>query len=306
MVAILFSHATALIAAGITHNGRIQLTSIWGETSFLTTFEEGASSLEWPMDMQLIGAAYTIHFTDIAEIEVALKTSPWINNKSPMKDFDWINESRYQSRAPHEGIDIYSESSVDSKAFMYDSTLRVYPVRLPFASLGFLLAYQNQEMDFRAFNTRQVGFGPWQDQMSTVFGPTSTYTVEYDLYHVGVAWKLNAEDILKLTLDTSYIPYAKAIDEDNHIRRGRVSQAECTGTGSMLSMSLLFALGEKWYISSSCTKLHVSADGNQKQIWYANDPATPSYDDTGQALTGIDDEIRQDSFHLGISVGCKL
>lgn len=281
---------------------------MWGETSNHTCFREGASRLEWPMDMQLIGTAYMINFFDAVELEVGMQAAPWISNGKPMQDYDWIDESLSRSprRADHEGLDIYSMSIVDSKAFSYDATMRGFPLSVQFASLGFFLSYRNQEMDFNAFDTNQIGFGSWQDQTARAYGPTSTYTVEYDTYLIGLAWRVHAADFLKMTVDTAYIPYAKAVDEDNHIRRLRLSQTKCTGTGGMLSLSMQFSLSKKWYVSSSCSKLHIATDGHQKQSWYGNDPASVGFDDTGQVLSGIDAEIDQDSFHAGISIGCRL
>ncbi len=304
----IFVHATGLSAAGITHSARLGLSSIWGETSNNTFFREGASRLEWPMNLQLVGTAYTIDFFDVVEVVLGMHASPWISIGKPMRDYDWINESLsgLPRRAAHEGVDIYSESIVDSKIYSYDGTIRFFPLKYQFASLGMLLSYQNRELDFRAFDTNQTGFGSWQDQTTGVSGPTSTYSVEYDIIQTGLSWRVHAGDSLKVTVDTSYIPYVRALDEDNHIRRFRISRTKCTGDGRQLSLSMMFRLNKKWHISSSCSKLDIDTDGHQKQFWYGNDPASNGYDDTGQVLTGIDAEIEQDSFHAGVSIGFDL
>lgn len=307
-IALILSYIPALSAAGITQNARIGFISMWGETSNNTCFREGASRLEWPMDMKLVHTAYMVNLSDFVEVELGLRAGPWISSGRPMQDYDWMNEalSRSPRRADHEGVDIYSTSIVDSKAFSYDATMRVFPLNFQYATLGLFFSYQNQEMDFKAYDTNQTGFGSWQDQTTSVFGPISTYAVEYDTYLIGLAWRAQAADFLKLTIYTAYIPYAKASDEDNHIRRLRVSRTECTGTGHMLSLSMQFRLSNKWFVSSTCSKLRISTDGHQKQIWYGNDPASPNYDDTGQVMSGINAEINQDSFHAGISIGCNL
>lgn len=295
----------AAAAADLEQSARLQLTGLWGETSVETTFRDGRSRLVWPMDVQLAGVAYTAGYRDIVELEVSLHACPWIRSGAPMKDYDWLDESYSPGLPPHGGTDIYSESKVDSKAFMFDSILRVYPLSVSSASAGLFAAYHNGQADFRAYDTNQIGFGPWQGYTNTSSGPTCTYNLKSALFQIGLTGRLHAGNVLKITIDASVIPYAEFSDEDNHIRRSRVSRAECSGYGGMLSISTQFALGGKWYLYSSCSKAHVSADGHQNQYWYGNDPASPG-NETGHTESGINTEITQDSFRAGIAIGCRL
>jgi hypothetical protein len=285
----------------------LQFTALWGKTSNETTFEEGVSRLEWPMDNKLASFGYAVNYRGIVELDLALHTSPWMRSGNYMEDSDWLDEAHYPGRQPHSGVDVYSRSTVDSKALIFDSALRAYPLSNSYASVGLLVGYHNQQLDFRAYDTNQVGLGPWQDQTVSVTGATSTYTVRYGFFELGLTGRLHAGKVLSLTVDTSVIPYAKVSDEDNHLRRYRNSHTECTGYGGMISLSTQFALSKKWYVSSSCSRIHISADdGHQRQYWYGNDPATPGYDDTGQSVSGIDAELVQDSFAAGIALGCSF
>ncbi len=305
MIMGFFVSLPAAAAADFTQSAFLQFTTLWGETSNETTFQGGVSRLDWPMDMQLASVGYSASYRGIIELDLALHASPWMQGGSPMKDFDWLDEARYPGRQAHGGVDVYSESDLDSKALAFDSALRIYPLSASFASAGFLVGYHYQEMDFRAYDTHQVGYGSWQDQTISTTGPTSTYNVKYDFYEIGLTGRLHAGSVLKVTADASVIPYAEVSDEDNHLRRLRTSRTECSGYGGKLSLSMRFALSKKWYVSSSCSRVHISADGHQRQYWYGNDPAT-GFDDTGQAVSGIDAEIIQDSFSAGIALGCSL
>lgn len=306
MIIGVFISLPAASAADFTQNAFLQFTTLWGETSYETTFEEGVSRLDWPMDMQLASFGYSASYRGIIELDLALHASPWMRSGNSMEDFDWLDETYYPGRQVHGGIDVYSESVIDSQALIFDATLRTYPLSISFASAGLLVGYHNQQMDFRAYDTSQVGFGSWQDQTVSVTGPTSTYNVKYSFYEIGLTGRLHAGKTLRVTVDASAIPYAEASDEDNHLRRLRTSQTEATGYGGMLSLSMQYALNKKWFVSSSCSRVHISTDGHQRQYWYGNDPATPGYDDTGQELSGIDAEIIQDSFIAGIGIGCSF
>ena len=305
MVMGIFISIPAAVAADFTQNALLQFTALWGETSNETTFREGKSRLDWPMDMQLASFAYSAGYRDFIEFDFFLHASPWMSSGSPMKDFDWLDESYHPWCQPHDGIDVYSESPVDSKALIFGTAIRAYPLSVSCFSAGILVGYHNQKMDFRAYDTNQVGYGSWQNQTASTTGRTSTYNVKYRFWEIGLTGRLHAGNVLKVTADASVIPYAEASDEDDHIRRFRTSTTECTGYGGMISLSTQFALSKRWFVSSSCSRVHISTDGHQRQYWYGNDPAT-GFDDTGQVVSGIDAEIIQDSFSVGIALGCSL
>ena len=305
-IGALVIHISVLTAADLTHSALFQVNSLWGETAYEIAPEEGISRLSWPMDMRLLGAVYTACFRNMIEAEFSMQASPWSESPRVMEDWDWINESGGPGWIPYDELDIYSRSMLDSKALLLGSDVRIFLFSLPFASLGALGGARYQEADFRAYNTTQTGFGSWRNYTGTVLGPTTTYTVEYRFVHIGTTFKLHADRRLRFTVDTSFIPYSRAKDEDNHIRRLRISRSEATGTGSMFSLSMQYFFTDTWYASTTCSKLRIKTSGDQMQYWYGNDPATPSFDDTGQILTGIDVDIEQETFHVGIGLGCRF
>ncbi len=287
---------------GFSSSLRVQAVSLWGKTTNETTFRQGMSSLEWPVEMRLLEASYLVAVEDLVELELSLQACPWIRSRNPMEDYDWLDESYYSGRAPHDGIDIYSESTIDEKAISFDARARIFALRKAPAYVGLFLAYTNQEMDFKAYDTVQEGYGTWSDRTGSVSGPSCTYTVEYDIYQIGLSWRFNASDILKVTLDSAFIPYVKVRDEDDHIRRLRISQTNCEGHGRMLAMTMHYSIWNRWFVSSSCTWLNISTNGSQIQYWYGNDPASNG-DETGMTAQGIGSDIDQKTMNVGIAIG---
>jgi len=305
-LAVFLVHISVLSAADFSHRAHFQLYSLWGETTYEITPDDGISHLSWPMDMRLLGAVYTAGFSDLIEAQLSFHASPWIESNRPMEDRDWINETQDPGWTAYDELDVFSRSTIDTKAFLLSADIRTFLFSLPPLSLGLLGGYHYQEVDFRSFDTQQIGYGSWRSYTGNVSGPTTDYTVEYRFFHIGASFRAHVERMLVLTLDASYIPYARAEDEDNHIRRMRLSLSEATGTGGMLSLSLQYYFTDIWYASTTCSKLRIKTSGNQVQYWYGNDPATPGLDDTGRALAGIDVEIEQDTFHMGVGLGCRF
>jgi Omptin family len=271
-----------------------------GKNRNTTTFDGGKSSLKWPIDVKTAGASLTVSGDDVMEVEIGLIAEPWRDNTAPMKDYDYIDESNYPDRSPHEGVDIYSESTLDSKALILSIRSRVFPFRTRYLSAGVSAGYEYQEFDYRAYDTRQVGFGPWSDQSIVVSGPVSFYTVDYDIFSLGLVVRSAIEDVVTITLDASILPVVMTDDEDEHLRRSRVSNSSCDGYGYMSSLSTDFRVSEKWSISTLCGLSRIHTDGHTTQYWYGDDPATLHFNDTGQKLAGIDTEIDQDTFRVAI------
>jgi outer membrane protease len=294
-------------AADLSHLVMFEVSSMSGDTTYEITPPDGISRLSWPMDMRLAGGRYCATYRDTFQVELSAQVSPWIESSRFMEDWDWINESGSPDWRPYDELDIHSRSSLDAKAFMLGADFRALPLAvLPFASLGLQGGFHYQEADFRAYDTRQTGYGSWNHYTASVAGPVSTYAVTYQFVHLGAALQARADDRLRLTLEASFIPYARAEDEDNHIRRMRVSVSEATGTGTMLRMSVQYFFTDAWFASTSCSKLRIRTSGDQDQYWYGDDPFSSGFDDTGSSVRGIDVDIEQDTFHLGIALGRRF
>ena len=303
---IFFVNIHPLSAGEITHTAKLDLISLWGESSYEISFPEGVSRLEWPMDMHALGAAYVLNYHDLIEVDLSVVTNPWGERNDFMKDYDWIDESYYSGRTPHEGVDVYSCSELDSKIFMLNADSRLFLYSYNPFSFGLLAGLNYMELDYRAYNTSQVGYGSWLDQSDMINGPTINYALEMTSIALGMSCRIDIGEALTMTIDASFLPYVAAEDEDNHIRRSRVSQSECTGTGTEVSLSTRFKFYKDWHLYTQCIRQRISTSGDQTQYWYGDDPATANFDDTGSAYSNIDSDIEMETFQINLGIGCRF
>lgn len=295
----------ARTAPDFTYSLSLHYMGINGTSSVKTMFSSGFSRLDWPMDFELAGGSFRAVFRDIVELGISLQASSQTESLHDMEDYDVLDDPHY-GYAAHDGVDIYSKSETLSKASIMTMDLRVFPLASRYAAVGFFAGYENQDMSYNTFNVQQTGYGPWAPLFTVnVAGPTSTYSLDSEFFSLGLTWRLKAGDRASLTVDTAYIPHAKVTDIDDHLRRYRESRVTSDGTGNMISMNAKFSLTPRWFVSSSCSRVRISTDGTQDQFWYGNDPATAT-DDTGTTINGIDAEIEQDYFKVGIALGCAL
>ena len=276
----------------------LEAVDMTGKNSNLSTFDGGRSRLEWPIDAKTIGIRLGLWAHDIFEAEFNIAATPWMPKHDPMKDFDYLEEKGAQTH--HNGVDIYSENDLDSKVLAIALHSRIFPLRTRFISAGFTAGYQFEEFDYRAYDTRQIGYGPWQNQSGTLSGPTSIYTVNYNIFSIGLALKSRVEDTLIITLEASALPFVYAKDEDEHLRRNRVSYTSTSGSGYQTSFSSLFKITGNWFISSRYSYTRIATDGHMDQYWYGDDPATAG-NDTGSGIS-IDAKIKQKISIAGIGV----
>jgi hypothetical protein len=281
------------------YHGTVSLEAVdmTGKNSNLTTFDGGRSKLEWPIDAKTIGIRLGLSAHEIFEAEFNIAATPWLSNHRPMKDFDYLEETGGQT---HNGVDIYSENDLDSKVLVFALHSCIYPLRTRFISAGFTAGYQYDEFDYRAYNTRQIGYGPWQNQTGKLSGPTSIYTINYNIFSIGLALKSSIEDTLIITLEASALPLVYAKDEDEHLKRNRVSYSSTSGTGYQVSFSSLFKITGNWFISSRYSYTRIATDGHQNQYWYGDDPATTN-NDTGESIS-INAKIKQQCSDAGIGI----
>jgi hypothetical protein len=292
-------------AAALELSGGLSLEAVnlSGENTYKTTFDGGHSLLKWPIDVKTVGIELVAAAGRTAEVELVLYAKPWMSSNGLMKDYDYLDESRYFNRAPHDGTDIYSESKVDSRAMVFQGRARIFPLQRKLFSAGFSAGYEYQEFDYHAYNTRQVGYGPWSDRTGSASGLVSQYFLQYDMYSLGLTFRSNIDDIFIFTLDASYLPYVTAKDEDDHLRRNRVSLSDTRGNGYQAEISGLFKVYKRLYLSSRVNVRTIRTDGSQNQYWYGDDPSTSNFNDTGSSFRGVGVRIDQES--LLVTVGAQ-
>jgi hypothetical protein len=175
-------------------------------------------------------------------------------------------------------------------------------LRNRFFSAGLTAGYRYEKYDYKAYDVHQIGYGPWQNQTSTTTGLVSLYSVDYDIFSVGLAIRTAIKDTCILTVEALSLPLVYANDEDNHLKRNRISTSSTSGSGYQASLSGLYKIYQNWFISSGCTYSTITTDGHQNQYWYGDDPATTN-NDTGTSRNGLPLKIEQRNtrFSLGAS-----
>lgn len=302
LLAFILSFFITVHAAALEITGSLTLDALnmSGENAYKTSFDGGRSRLKWPIDVKTVGVGLTVSADRMVEIELGVFTKPWFYSNGSMKDYDYLDESEYFNRATHDGVDIYSTSKVDSRALVFQGRGRVFPLQRKLFSAGFSAGYEYQEFDYHAFDTRQFGYGPWKDRSGSANGLVSQYFLQYDIYTLGLVFRSNINDVFILTLDASYLPFVAASDEDDHLRRSRVSYSDTRGNGYQAEISGLFKVYRNLFLSSRVNIRRIHTDGHQNQFWYGDDPNTNNFDDTGSSFRGLGVDIDQQSILVTI------
>jgi outer membrane protease len=276
------------------------IVSMTGHTKITTAYDGGRSVLKWPVDTLVPSLKASLSWLDTFEAQVGVASGAWTSSSGFMKDFDYLDESSWNMQ-PHRGIDIFSRTELDSKALDISANARYFPLRSRFLKAGVCAGYSRKEYDFRGYGTRQWGYGPWSDQTQLTGGPTTHYWVKYDVYSVGLVLDTGVPGAFNLGVEASSLPVVHARDEDDHLRRERVSSSSTRGSGYRMSISGRLAIFERWALSLACAYERFSTDGRQSQYWYGDDGATHGLDDTGKGIKGIDADL--DADFTSISVG---
>jgi len=289
-------------AASLPGTVRVDGVLMTGRTTNTTTFDGGTSRLRWPIDVKTPGLGMNLGLLDCMDLDLSVVAEPWGANNSPMLDCDYLDEAEYAGRQPHAGVDIASTTELDSKALVMAVSSRIFPVRRGALSAGISLGYRHEEYDYRGFNTSQTGYGPWASSSAVVDGPSTLYSVDYDIFSAGIALKSAIEDGIEITFEVLALPYVCASDEDDHLRRNRVTRTSSTGSGYQTSVRGSFTVTDHWVLASECAYARIATDGHQTQYWYGDDPATPGFNDTGYSLSGIDAELDLKTFRVAIGL----
>jgi hypothetical protein len=116
------------------------------------------------------------------------------------------------------------------------------------------------------------------------------------------AWAIDAE--------LSYSPRTLAKDHDDHIKRFKTSEADCTGRTIKSTLGVNWAPrregdGLRWFVGVGAEIIHTTTDGHQVQSWYGDDPYTEE-DDTGTRSPSIKTEIKSTCGSVCMRFGIEL
>ncbi len=281
----------------------VSCVSMTGLTTSRTSYDGGTSVLKWPVEGVMPSMRARLSFRETVDASIQVTATPWYSQDSRMRDFDYLDESEWNRQA-HEGVDIYSETETEAKTVELSTHLRFLPVCTGFMRAGLTAGYSRREHDFRGFDTIQTGHGPWVDQARTLKGPSTLYSVKYEIYSAGVAVEWTCFESLAVALEWASLPVVHATDEDDHLRRNRAGRSSTRGSGYRTSVYALAPVGRRLAVTMSCTHERFDTDGRQTQYWYGDDPATPGFNDTGYGLGGIRTDL--DSRCTTLSIGSRV
>ena len=275
---------------------------------FDTAFVEVESKLEFPLDVYLVGATAGARGRFGNGRRWTARVEGIINVDDPsgaMKDYDWL-------RIPDIGYDetiSYTESdaTMDYLRLSVDFRTTIWQGRK--FDLWFLagFTYNRIEQDI-------VGYDGWQlsnlqDRVSiSGEGIVGYYKVNYYLPQLGLVGGVRPNALSEITLKAA-VTRAMASDFDDHILRGKTSEASPSGWGILLRAEGRIILGSEDLPMQPFVTLvgeisSIGTDGTQTQTWYRDEEyADGSVQKAGTVISGIDYEINSTQGRLGLAFG---
>jgi outer membrane protease len=229
--------------------------------------------------------------------------------KSPMKDSDWIPVSPEIPRWLYS----YTESKAVPQGWHAEVEAGYRFLEGDLLDLTAIAGYRYRRLSYRI-----LGLQGWQNDGSGrqefQLDPglrVLDYRVSYHLPVIGFETRIRGRSQLDVDIAARFSPYAYADDLDDHLLRFKRSEAEATGVAYFVDIRLRADLpastaSHRPFIQVQAGWSRIETDGHQTQRWYGDDPASPEFDDTGSAVTGIDDEITAESGFVEVHLGLRL
>jgi outer membrane protease len=271
-----------------------------GNTTYHISVYSGAegveSELEFPLRAVMAGVelSYKPHNTEGLRLTGRYLTN-MTDGSGKMKDSDWLTNyyDILKVGSPHPGLDIYSESDIDLQAYMLDLKAAIDLHEENKFTFGVLGGLRLQRFQFEAFNTNQMGFGPYAPVFTGFIpGKTIDYRVMYVILYGGVTAGLRIHDALRADASLAFSPLTFAKDQDDHVLRDKLSKAETYGYAALAEFGLTWTIESTVEMRASGEYIAIRTKGDQTQTWYGPADGVP----VGTTYTGIDDKITSDQF----------
>jgi len=254
------------------------------------------SELEFPLDIWMISVEGSKEFAKKWKVSVGAKKS-YTSDAGKMKDSDW--GAWYldgYAWAEKETLDIYSESDAKLDALIMDINLRYRFYEKSNWSLIAGLGYIRQNFDYAVSNLDQ-----WYPSYyyyygvdaghSYVSGKVLTYKITYSIPYIEIGIQRSFKDKFSVDASLGYSSIVDAEDEDVHILRSRVSEADCDGDAIMFFLKGRYDFSKNWFVMAEFDYTKIEVDG--KSITYSN----------GEYSHTIDQEIKSKQIFGVLSVG---
>lgn len=289
----------------------IKFSSLSGYTRYHISYYEGPtgieSELEFPLRTYLLGPEGSIVYKDKRGREyIRLNFEALFNvdnGSGKLKDSDWLSNDIDIALygIAHPGKDIYSESDIELRAFVFDTNLVYYAMRDKNFLIGPMVGYRHQSFRFIGSNVTQVGYGPYaNDYSGFVPGEVIHYRVRYEFLYGGLrAQFLSGPLSLILSGGAGYV-YAK--DRDDHILRDKLAEAETDGYGLFFDLGVRYFIWKEVFLNGGGQYLKFHTTGTQHQYFYASTPDCP----TGGCDAYVSDRIDFEQWTLSLGIGYRF
>ena len=265
-------------------------------------YENIRSELEFPLDVNLVGVTLNLDFQSSTGkkwgAEVGLITNVG-DPSSPMTDRDW-------QRIPggFDGQISYIESDVDLQLIFLaaDGYYQFFRHGRTTVSLLAYFSYQKISQDMTGFEGWRINYATLQQQPMSGSDPTIEYEVTY------ISPQLGLKAVVGLSRSTAFEFKASgglvfASDVDDHLLRGKLSEADAVGLGfnSQAKFSLLpgFALWRHLSLDIVGRFSYYTAEGDQTQRWYQDEGSIAA----GTEIKEIPHEFESFQYSIGLQIG---
>ena len=254
------------------------------------------SELEFPLDVWMVSVEGSKEFADKWKVSVSVEKNI-TSDAGKMKDSDWgFWYLDGYSWAEKGTLDIYSASDAELDALIMDINLRYRFYEKSNWAFIAGLGYIRQNFDYAVSNLDQwypssnyyLGVDLPHDYAS---GKILTYEITYSIPYIEIGIQRSFKDKFSVEASLGYSSIVDAEDEDVHILRAMVSEADCDGDAILLFLKVRYDSSKNWFVMAEFDYTKIEVDG--KSITYVG----------GEYNNTIDQEINSKQIFAVLSVG---
>ncbi len=265
-------------------------------------YENIRSELEFPLDATLAGVTLELDFQSAKGkkwgVEIGLITNVG-NPSSPMTDRDW-------QRIPggFDGQISYIESDADLQLIFLtaEGYYQIFQFNRTAISLLTYFSYQKISQDMTGFEGWRINYATLQQQPISSNDPIIEYEVTYISPQLGLKAAIELSGSIAFEFKASW-GLVFASDVDDHLLRGKLSEADAVGLGfnSQAKLSLLpgFALWRHLSLDIVGQFSYYTAEGDQTQRWYQDEGSIAA----GTEIKDIPHEFESFQYTISLQIG---
>ena len=188
-----------------------------------------------------------------------IKSNHFFKNSGILTDTDWINGYRA----------IYSETDTDLELLNLDFRFTSKNLVDRF-DLRFITGYEWQDYNFMGYGTVQTDFrfSPPEEDVFRDDINTIAYDINYYIPYLAVSVSNKKERKRDYNLIIGYSPAVRAVDEDTHILRNKVSKSETDGYSYFIEADFNYKIRENTFFKIGGEYLKIDTDGTQTQYGF--------------------------------------